>query len=590
MACLKLLAAFQLKGLQHIVVCPGSRSAPLAIASGILSEINGFNIITSIDERSAAFLALGLASAEGIPIAVLTTSGTAVANLLPAAVEADRSCQPILLISADRPERLKNCGANQTVNQEEFLKPAARWVGQGPSGGIHLLTDFDLSTLVENSWVRLNSFAGPVHLNLPIEEPLHPSLLDQIKITNEIRPSLLTSVDRLIHIDSFPDYEEPHSFISLNPNQPGVIIAGPWRGSSKSLSLFCKALRKWQSFTKWPIFADPLSAIPFDQPGLISNWELLISSEFLVSSKPLQVLRLGPLPASRNLENWLKNLGEHQLLISEGEPRKIDPLNLSVQFSGGLSSWVEKIQQQGLFNPTNMNIDSNRLLSNWLEKDKIAQDWLDRNMPLKGSISEPTLARWVPRLLPSDFTRMIASSSPVRDWLSFSGKEALRARCFGFRGASGIDGTLSLAMGLSISQGPTLLVTGDLALLHDINGWLFSTQLTPPLVVLLIDNGGGGIFQQLDLDGSTSKNHDILFRMPQSVDILTIAKAHSIPFRQVCCFEDLEFALEWGFAQQQTVLIRVCTNPVDDASARKQIRADLALHLRNFQEKLSKKI
>ena len=129
---LVLLQALISQGLQELVLCPGSRSAPLAIAAGCLAEQDAIRLHTAIDERSAAFLALGLATGSGSPTVVITTSGSAVANLLPAAVEADRSCQPLLLLTADRPQRLKNCGANQTVNQEDFLAPVCRWVGSGP--------------------------------------------------------------------------------------------------------------------------------------------------------------------------------------------------------------------------------------------------------------------------------------------------------------------------------------------------------------------------------------------------------------------------------------------------------------------------
>ena len=130
-AALTLLQALQHCGLQHLVLCPGSRSGPLALAAGLLASRHDLSLTTAVDERSAAFLALGLATAAGRAVAVVTTSGTAVANLLPATVEADRSTQPLLLLSADRPLRLKNCGANQTVNQEQFLAPACRWVWSG---------------------------------------------------------------------------------------------------------------------------------------------------------------------------------------------------------------------------------------------------------------------------------------------------------------------------------------------------------------------------------------------------------------------------------------------------------------------------
>ena len=162
---------------------------------------------------------------------------------------------------------------------------------------------------------------------------------------------------------------------------------------------------------------------------------------------------------------------------------------------------------------------------------------------------------------------MLAASSPVRDWQAFASSALSHHRCFSFRGASGIDGTLSLGLGLARVLGRTVLISGDLALLHDSNGWLLShgPQGAGPLLVLLIDNGGGGIFQQLPVPAAPASAFDALFAMPQQVDPLALAAAHGIPGRQVSCLEDLAPALAWGLAQPGVVLVRVCTNRESDA-------------------------
>tara|TARA_Y100001968_G_C19369125_1_gene724132 strand:- start:27 stop:578 length:552 start_codon:yes stop_codon:yes gene_type:complete len=180
--------------MKYLVLCPGSRSGPLALAAGGLVESYDLKLITSIDERSAAFLALGISTATGRATAVVTTSGSAVGNLLPAAIEADRSCQPLIFLTADRPERLKNCGANQTVNQEEFLKPVCRWVEQCSPQGFHLCSLPDLEELVNRVWTSSHEFPGPVHCNIPFEEPLHPSLFEQKAIWNNWQPKPLQKI------------------------------------------------------------------------------------------------------------------------------------------------------------------------------------------------------------------------------------------------------------------------------------------------------------------------------------------------------------------------------------------------------------
>ena len=298
---------------------------------------------TAIDERSAGFHALGRSSASGVATAVITTSGTAVANLLPAAVEADRSSQPLLLISADRPLRLKNKGANQTVNQEAFLIPVCRWCGSGPLDGLSAALDHELQALAENTWRHLHQQPGPVHLNLPFEEPLHPDLDQQHAFWSQWKgaePEATTPN---------PELWKPTSHSAapaLDPDQPGVIVAGPWRGLSATLAPYQAALNAWQQRSGWPVLADPLAAIPSDLGGVISSWDLMLPNGLSQLPANAQVLRLGSMPASRRLEAWLAGQQGPQLLITEGEPRPLDPLEIAQQWSGGLAQWWQQLSPQ----------------------------------------------------------------------------------------------------------------------------------------------------------------------------------------------------------------------------------------------------
>ena len=232
--------------MKYLVLCPGSRSGPIAIAAERLVELTELKLITCLDERSAAYRALGIATATGNASAVVTTSGTAVANLLPAAVEADRSCQPILFITADRPLRLKECGANQTVNQQEFLRPVCRFVEEGPKEGIHQLSESTVTNLGNQVWHRLFQCPGPVHLNLSFEEPLHPCSSDQKYILSEFKNKSKKTNSEPLRSFSQDDQLLSHDFSSLDISKPGIIIAGPWRGLEKDLSAFLKALKELQ--------------------------------------------------------------------------------------------------------------------------------------------------------------------------------------------------------------------------------------------------------------------------------------------------------------------------------------------------------
>ncbi|BEV36409.1 2-succinyl-5-enolpyruvyl-6-hydroxy-3-cyclohexene-1-carboxylic-acid synthase [Synechococcus sp. M16CYN] len=522
-----------------------------------MASVGHLQLTTVVDERSAAFLALGMGTASGLGVAVVTTSGTAVANLLPAVVEADLSCQPLLLITADRPVRLKECGANQTVNQEQFLRPACRWCGSGSGQGFHVMSPNDLEVCVDLAWRHSHgtdyTAPGPVHINLPIEEPIHTPNLEHQSLLDIV----LKQGDDLLQLNS-PLLPTSHAPV-LDHLRPGVVIAGPWRGLTPNLPAFQQAVSDWLACSGWPLLADPLAALPVDLPGRLHHWELQLDK--LTSIKPLQVLRLGPLAASRRLEAWLQcGLGP-QVLITEGEPRSLDPLGLAEQWSGGMAAWWS--QQSAL---------AAKPVSPWFLQEQKLGSWLADQLPSKGPISEPALAYQLPQLLPAGLPVMLAASSPVRDWLTWSGQAGSDRRCFSFRGASGIDGTLSLAMGLALESGPLVLITGDLALLHDSNGWLHGRPSGPALIVMLIDNDGGGIFQQLSIEQCSPQRFDDLFAMPQSVNPIVLAAAHGVPGRSVAVLDDLPEALSWGLAQKRPVLLRVCTDRRADAELRLRLR------------------
>jgi 2-succinyl-5-enolpyruvyl-6-hydroxy-3-cyclohexene-1-carboxylate synthase len=552
-----LIGALMDLGLGRLVLCPGSRSAPLALAA-LRRESQGLKLYTAIDERSAAFFALGLARANGEPVAVITTSGTAVAELLPAAVEADRSALPLLLITADRPERLKNCGANQSVNQEAFLQPVCRALLQGPMAGLHRADPERLTTLADLAWrMCLGVPAGPVHLNLAFDEPLHADATTPLPEPPNFRST---------NLDLEPPALDP-SFV-LDPNQPGVIVVGPWRRGSGAA--FVGALRRLVERTAWPVLVDSASGLRGLPLPLIAGYDLLLEDPTQVPA-PSQLLRLGALPASRRLQVWLQGLvGIPQLVITEQEPRRQDPLaSGAAQDWGGLARWVEALP------PGEPSARAQMLQKQWLEAEERLQRHLDQRLPLKGICTEPALARWCNRLLPPEWPVMLANSSAVRDWESYGSRLEAQRTVVSFRGASGIDGTLSLAAGLTAQWGQLALVCGDLALLHDSNGWLWRQQLGGRLLVLLIDNRGGGIFEQLPMPRE-NLDFERLFAMPQDLDPLALAVAHGVPGRNCNNLEDLPAALAWMQADEQAnepmLLLRFSTERAADAQLRRELR------------------
>jgi 2-succinyl-5-enolpyruvyl-6-hydroxy-3-cyclohexene-1-carboxylate synthase len=616
-AALLLFGALLRAGLVHAVLCPGSRSAPLAVAAGLLQR-RGLRLHTALDERSAAFFALGLSRATGLPAAVITTSGSAVAQLLPACVEADHGAIPLLLLSADRPDRLKGCGANQSVTQEDFLRPSCRWFGQAAGTGMGGMEPAAVEALAAEAYRRSLGAtgtlpAGPVHFNLPFEEPLHvgaaslASLAGSLSVGADLplaaalpvgaatTPAPPCSADSpagsadpavgAAHalptgIGAIGAASHPAALPALDPDRPGVVVAGPWRGSPQSWDAHLEALILWQQRSGWPLLADPLSGLRGQaQLTCVGGYDLLLESPDPALA-PTQVLRLGSLPTSRRLERWLAGLDAEQVLVSEGDPRPLDPLAVvKAQTAAGVQAWVGGQLDGPSVAPS---AAACRLATTWRDAEARLQVLLDQALstdpPVAGAWNEPALARHLSRLLPPGLPLMLANSSPVRDWETFADPAAPPRPMVGFRGASGIDGTLSEACGLAEGLGSCFLLTGDLALLHDANGWLWRPQLRGRLTVLVIDNGGGGIFEQLPIRSEPAEllDFDRLFAMPQPVDPLALAQAHGVPARLVASPAALPGDLAWALAQPFSLLV-VRTDRRHDAELRRRLRTMAAL-------------
>jgi 2-succinyl-5-enolpyruvyl-6-hydroxy-3-cyclohexene-1-carboxylate synthase len=579
-AALLLLEALQRAGLGHAVLCPGSRSAPLALAAGLLQH-RRLRLHTALDERSAAFFALGLARATGLPAAVITTSGSAVAQLLPACVEADHGAIPLLLLSADRPDRLKGCGANQSVNQEDFLRGSCRWFGQASGTGMGGMEPAAVEALAAEAYLRSLAGngalpAGPVHLNLPFEEPLHVGAASLASLAGSLAGADPAGLVHRARAAVSPSAALP----ALDPDRPGVVVAGPWRGRPQAWQAHLDALILWQRRSGWPVLADPLSGLRGQaQLTCVGGYDLLLESPDPVLA-PSQVLRLGSLPASRRLERWLAGLDAEQVLVSEGDSRPLDPLAVvRAQTAAGLWAWVGGQLDGPSVAPS---AAACRLATTWRDAENRLQALLDQALSTDprsaGSWNEPALARHLSRLLPPGLAVMLANSSPVRDWETFADPAAPSRPMVGFRGASGIDGTLSEACGLAEALGSCLLISGDLALLHDANGWLWRPQLQGRLTVLVIDNGGGGIFEQLPIRVEPAEllDFDRLFAMPQPVDPLALAQAHGVPARLIASPAALPEDLAWALAQPFSLLV-VRTDRRHDAELRRRLRTMAAL-------------
>jgi len=552
----QLLNLFVDIGISHFILCPGSRSAPLAIAAGELFRRGKITLINSLDERSAGFHALGISSASVKNVLVITTSGTAVANLLPSAVEANKSCINILYITADRPLRLKECGANQTVNQEEFLLSACKFSLNTNLNGIHQTSYSEIENLINLISKENLLNPGPIHLNIPFEKPLLILKKDKQKVleiidkeyiyknisfsNNKIKNENLKVLKKIIK--------------TINLSGSGLIIVGPYRGSTNDLSEFNKSLEIFQKITGWPVFADPVSGVNSSLRGIVEHWELIISIN-KISLNFDQLLRLGPMPSSSVLEEFLQNFNGPHFLIKEKDSRDLDPLKKSLEYSSGLHEFVNHtIEKKGVSKIKKSLIP---IANELIDEGKRIKNLIKKHILTNNQITELSIANLVPEIWPRNKSIMISASSPIRDWLTFSGKELLSRRCFSFRGASGIDGTLSMALGIARVNNPLLLVTGDLSFLHDINGWLNQSAKEINLKILILDNHGGNIFNRLYKNNLTQLEIENLFLMKRSVNWKKLAEAHNIPYLSISSLEKLKEAFQWSLSIQKSVIIKV---------------------------------
>ncbi|MEX2106464.1 MAG: 2-succinyl-5-enolpyruvyl-6-hydroxy-3-cyclohexene-1-carboxylic-acid synthase [Solirubrobacterales bacterium] len=549
-------------GLSHAVVSPGSRSTPLAVALWRQPEIE---VTVIIDERSAGFFALGAAQASGQPVALLCTSGTAVANYHPAVCEADESALPLIVLSADRPPELRGIGAGQTIDQIKLFGSSVRWFCEV---GTH---EADDDGLLHYRSVACRALAaargetrpGPVHLNLPWREPLAPVPVDgAVTATDPLalegrdgRP--LTAVTR---IDL-----EPSTFLldevagHIGDAISGVIVAG--RQMDPELREPLAHLARVSGF---PILAEPTSQLrcgPHDRSSVVASYDQLLRDDrFAQSVVPDLVLRFGEMPTSKPLRAWLAASGADQIVVDPSggwnEPSRRAAALLRADPTELAAGWAARLEGEDRAAP-----------GAWLAAERAARAALESELGAEGPISEPALHLALGRAHRDGDLVYTASSMPIRDQEAFLAPSETDATFLCNRGANGIDGLISSGIGAAHASGrPTTIVTGDLGLLHDIGGLAALRDVSTPVRIVVIDNGGGGIFHFLSQEEAMGdEEFEALLGTPRGVDVAKAAALFDLPHRRLETLGELADALAAG-----TGLIEVRTDR----------QANVALHHR----------
>jgi 2-succinyl-5-enolpyruvyl-6-hydroxy-3-cyclohexene-1-carboxylate synthase len=504
-------------GVHEACLAPGSRSAPLALA---LAADDRIRLHVHLDERSAAFFALGTAKASGSPAVVLCTSGTAAANFHPAVLEASHARTPLIVCTADRPPELRDTGAGQTVDQLDLYGRAVRWFcevgvpGDQPGAGASWRS-IAARAVAES----VGPPAGPVHLNLAFREPLVPTGAPLVDAPGRPDGRPWTAVTRPTRAPDEATVARIADAVRAHPR--GLIVAG-W-GSDASAG----AADRVATAAGWPVLADPISGLR-QGPHAVSTYEALLRSpRFAERQRPELVLRLGAAPTSKPLTAWLGP--EVPQLLVDPDAAWLDPgRGVADRIAVDAALLLDALT--GALTPPPERDEA--WLRSWRAADQTARTALDDLLDGWEALFEGRVARDTVDALPDGATLVVASSMPVRDVEAFARPRA-GVRFLANRGVNGIDGFVSTVLGAATaSSGPTVALLGDLCLLHDVNGLLGAAERGVDATFVVLDNDGGGIFSFLP-QAELPDHFELLFGTPHGVDLAALTAIHGLPAQRV---------------------------------------------------------
>jgi len=545
-------------GMTQACTSPGSRSTPLVMSLVRESRIQCFS---HIDERCAGFFAVGAAKASGRPVALSCTSGTAAANLAPAVIEAHHARVPLVVLTADRPPELRDVGAGQTIDQVKLYGGAVKWFFEV---GVHDATPERLRwirTLACRAyWTALTGRAGPVHLNFPLREPL---VLDaELPEDPTGRAGDRPYVTFDAPAPGPPAGGEP-------PTGRVVLVAGGEPGAAHA----GERLAAFATRAQIPLLADPLSAARRG-PAAIAHYDMLLRDPgFADAHRPQFVIRVGDLPTSKPLRGWLASLDvAAQIAIDPDggwqDPDSVVGMRIAAPFGA-------------LLRPDSTSADPPPPMTTpgWLDSWRSADATMAEAIreTLGDQLSEPLVAARLPEWLPPQATLFVASSMPIRDVELLAPASERAPRVISNRGANGIDGTVSSAFGVAAAtEGPVVLLIGDVALAYDIGGLLAAGRLGLRLTIVLLNNDGGGIFHFLPVarEGDAFEEH---VATPHGLDFAHAAALYGCGYEQPRDAASLNAAVAASIERAGTTIIEVKTDR----------QANLALHRRMAEAALA---
>lgn len=530
-------------GLKTAVISPGSRSTPLTVSLAAHPDIEAIPVL---DERSAGFFALGIAQRTGKPVVLVCTSGTAGANYFPAVIEARESSVPLLLLTADRPSEMRDCASGQTIDQQKLYGSFANAYSELALPTAEMAMLRYLRQTIAHLWQSTQTPPGPVHVNCPFRDPLAP-------VTDGTAAALESAIDKTF-FDGLGDIH-PGKTVSgtararYDQTIQGIIVVGPT--AARNAKSFCQQVAQLSEILQWPVLAEglsPLRSYASLNPHLITTYDLLLRQPAWAQAlAPEQVIQIGPLPTSKVLRQWLTQTDPKRWIVSDVHGN-LDPLHGRAVSAGSLADFLAAAAPSSL--PSSME---STFLNAWLSLERRIRRQLDAMLAAETGLMESKIPWQLAQSLPAQTPVFVANSLAVRDvewfWPATDGGYEIYFN----RGANGIDGTLSSALGVAHGHRlPAVLLSGDLALLHDTNGFLSAARLRGHLTVVVINNRGGGIFERLPI-AQFEPPFEEFFATPQPVDWERLCGAYGVEHRQIESWLQLQRLL----GQMPTAGVRV---------------------------------
>ena len=552
-------------GVDFFCVAPGSRSTPLVAA---LAANEKARSLIHFDERGTAFAALGYARATGRPAAWITTSGTAVANGLPAVVEAATDGVPMVLLTADRPPELRQTGANQTIDQPDIFGDYVRWRFDLPAPDPGIDPAMVLTTVDQAAYRASRTPQGPVHLNLMFREPFLSGPEDE-DIPSGPASWVQGDEPYTRYAATKPAVDEMEIYRlweTLRPVKHGLVVAG--RLASRKQG---EAVLRLAGTLGWPLLPDLGSQVRLGSEGIAAHYDALVAGDsFAGSHVPEAVVHVGGRSLSKRLEQFLASSRPDPYVVVRENPFRLDPAHrVTHSVEANVLDFCTALVWAATEAPPAMNP---LWTAGWLE----ASEEVARHLEgiFSGEPNEPLVARLLSRNVPPDHGLVVASSMPVRDLDTYATTDGAPVPVAANRGASGIDGTVATAAGFARGLGrPVTLLIGDLALLHDLNSLAMLRDVH--VIVVVLNNDGGGIFSFLPI-ARHEEFFEPYFGTPQGVGFEPAAKMFGLAYEHPGTMEEFVEAYGSACARGSSSLIEVKTDRKENVTLHRRLLEEVA--------------